>query len=187
MRIGFTDRLRPDAREFVAWLGRCGLDVEILSGDRAPTVRATAEAVGIGRWRAAAGPADKLARLEELRARGRRVLMIGDGLNDAPSLAAAHASISPSTGADVTQNAADVVFQGEGLGGAAFAVETARRARRLVLQNFALAAGYNVLAIPLAVAGMVTPLIAAAAMSASSIVVTLNALRLARAGGKPLG
>ena len=185
VRFRFADRLRPDAAAFVQWLKRQGFGVELFSGDRAPAVRSAAESLGIDAWKAEARPADKLARLDALKQAGRRVLMVGDGLNDAPSLAGADASISPATGADLAQTAADIVFQGERLESVALAIRTARRARRLVFQNFALAAAYNALAVPLAVAGHVTPLIAAAAMSASSIAVTLNALRLGRAGRSP--
>ncbi len=185
VRFRFADRLRPDAAAFVSWLQRQGFGVELWSGDRAPAVRSAADALGIGIWKAEARPADKLARLEALKQAGRRVLMVGDGLNDAPSLAGADASISPAAGADLAQTAADIVFQGERLESVAIAIGIARRARRLVFQNFALAAAYNALAVPLAVAGHVTPLIAAAAMSASSIAVTVNALRLGRAGRSP--
>ena len=185
VRFRFADRLRPDAADFVQWLKRQGFGVELFSGDRTPAVRSTAESLGVDAWKAEARPADKLARLDALRQSGRRALMVGDGLNDAPSLAGADASISPAAGADLAQTAADIVFQGDRLESVAIAIRTARRARRLVFQNFALAGAYNALAVPLAVAGHVTPLIAAAAMSASSIAVTLNALRLARAGRSP--
>ncbi len=185
VRFRFADRLRPDAAALVQWLKRQGFGVELFSGDRAPAVRSTAESLGIDAWKAEARPADKLARLDALQQAGRHVLMVGDGLNDTPSLAGADASISPAAGADLAQTAADIVFQGDRLESVALAIRTARRARRLVFENFALAAAYNVLAVPLAVAGHVTPLIAAAAMSASSVAVTVNALRLGRAGRSP--
>ena len=164
-------------------LTAAGASVEILSGDRAPAVRQAAESLGIARYAAQQSPAEKIARLEAMVRDGRTPLMVGDGLNDAPALAAAHASISPSSAADVSQTAADFVFQGRCLQPLLETLTVARRSRRLALQNFGLAAAYNVVAIPLAMAGFVTPLIAALAMSGSSILVTLNALRLRRAKG----
>jgi Cu2+-exporting ATPase len=133
---------------------------------------------GIGTWRAGVRPDGKIARLSELSRQGRKVLMIGDGLNDAPALAAGHASLSPSSAADISQTAADAIFQGERLAPVLETIAVARRARAMSLQNFAIALGYNALFVPLAVAGLVTPLLAAIAMSASSIAVTANALRL---------
>jgi P-type Cu2+ transporter len=123
-------------------------------------------------------PADKIARLEELKAAGRRVLMIGDGLNDAPALAAGHASLSPSTATDIAQTAADAILQGERLTPVLEVLVVARASRRMALQNFAIALGYNCMFVPLAVIGLVTPLLAAIAMSLSSIAVTANAVRL---------
>lgn len=176
----FADAPRDDAAAVAAGLARGGCGLELLSGDREPAVEAVAQAVGIAAWRARQTPAGKCDRLADLAAAGRRVLMVGDGLNDAPALAAASVSMSPSTAVDVSQTAADVVFQGDRLAPVAEALAVARRADRLVKQNFALAFLYNAVTVPLAVAGFVTPLVAAAAMSASSLVVILNALRLAR-------
>jgi Cu2+-exporting ATPase len=185
VRFGFSETLRADAEAVVAKLQAKGLAVELLSGDRPATVAAIAERLGIAAWRAAQSPADKCARLAALADEGRKVLMVGDGLNDAPALAAAHVSLSPSSAADLSQTAADAVFQGAKLGPVVETLATARRAGALVHQNFALAFGYNLIAIPVAVAGLVTPLIAALAMSASSIAVISNALRLARVRRQP--
>jgi len=134
-------------------------------------------ALGISDWQAGLKPADKIAALEELKARGRRVLMIGDGLNDAPALAAAHVSLSPISAVDLAQAQADAVFLGERLQPVVDALAIAHRARRLMLQNLGLAVIYNAVAVPIAIAGLVTPLIAAVAMSGSSLLVTLNAVR----------
>ncbi|KAB2913362.1 MAG: metal-transporting ATPase [Hyphomicrobiaceae bacterium] len=174
----FEDRLRPDARDVVQQLRRSGYAVELLSGDRMTAVEAAAKEVGISVWRGRQGPAEKIAHLEGLKADGRKVIMVGDGLNDAPALAAAHASVSPSTAADVSQTAADAIFQGERLGSVVEVLAVAKAARKLALQNFAIAVAYNVMFVPLAVAGLATPLIAAIAMSTSSILVTANAVRL---------
>jgi Cu2+-exporting ATPase len=180
IRFAFADAPRPDSGAVVAELKRRGLKLELLSGDREATVRRIADQLGIDTWQAARTPADKVARLEQLKAEGRKVLMVGDGLNDAPALAAAHVSASPSTAVDVSQTAADVVFQGHRLGPVAEVLRVAVSSRKLVKQNFVLALGYNVFTVPMAVAGFVTPLIAAIAMSTSSLVVIGNALRLSR-------
>lgn len=185
VRFTFTDPPRTDVAEVVAALKRRGLKVVLLSGDREPAVRAVADRLGIADWTAACTPEAKCARLSDLRRDGRTVLMVGDGLNDAPALAAADVSMSPSTAVDVSQTAADVVFQGHKLAPVLEVLEVARRADALVRQNFVLSFGYNLFTVPLAVAGFVTPLIAAAAMSTSSVVVIANALRLSgrRAAG----
>jgi Cu2+-exporting ATPase len=182
----FEDRLRPDAAAVVKRLAAQGLAVELLSGDRSASVAGVARSLGIGRWQAELTPDAKVARLEALAAEGRKVLMVGDGLNDAPALAAAHVSLSPTTAADISQTAADLLFQGERLGPVLEVLAVARRAQRLVRQNFVLAIGYNLIAVPLAVAGYVTPLIAAVCMSASSLIVTGNSLRLAWRRGRAL-
>ena len=180
VRFRFEDRLRPDAAQVVAALDRLGLSAEILSGDRTETVAGVAGDVGLKSWRALVTPGQKVQRLQDLAQQGKRVLMVGDGLNDAPALAAAHVSLSPSTAVDVTRTAADVVFQGDRLAPVLETLAVARRSRVLVVQNFVLAIGYNLVTVPLAVAGLVTPLIAAVAMSTSSLVVIANALRLTR-------
>lgn len=178
-RFDFGDRLRSDAAEAVARLRRTG-EVEICSGDRESIVAKTAGEVGIGSWLSGARPAEKAARLQSLAKEGKRVLMVGDGLNDAPSLAAAHVSVAPSSGTDLAQVSADLVFQGERLGAVALAIEVAQRASRLMRQNLAISLIYNLAAVPLAITGFVTPLVAAIAMSTSSILVIVNALRINR-------
>jgi Cu2+-exporting ATPase len=178
VRFSFDDPLRADAGEVVRSLQAQGKAVILLSGDRAPTVEGVARRLGLADWQAECAPREKVARLEKLVAGGKRVLMVGDGLNDAPALAAASVSLSPASAADISQTAADAVFQGERLRPVLEVLDVARRSGRLVNQNFALAFGYNVVAVPLAMAGFVTPLIAAVVMSASSLAVTGNALRL---------
>jgi Cu2+-exporting ATPase len=172
--------LRPDAKAMIAALQKRNIQLEILSGDREPAVQAAARALGIGEWRAGVTPADKIARIEDLKRGGHKVLMVGDGLNDAPSLAAAHVSMSPISAAHLSQATADLVFLGKPLAPVVAAVDYARKALSLMRQNLWLAVGYNVLAVPIAISGVVTPLIAAAAMSGSSVLVMLNALRARR-------
>jgi len=174
-------QLRPDARATVAALQARGITVEILSGDREPAVRAAAQSLGISEWRAGVTPADKIARIEDLKQQGFKVMMVGDGLNDAPSLAAAHVSMSPISAAHLSQATADLVFLGKPLAPVVAAIDFSRKALRLMRQNLWLAVAYNFLAVPIAIAGFVTPLIAAAAMSGSSVLVMLNALRARRA------
>ena len=176
--FSFRDDLRADAPAAVATLQAAGFAVELLSGDGAQRVAAAARAAGITRWQGRCRPADKIARLDALSRQGRKVLMVGDGLNDAPALAAGHASVSPSTAADISQTASDAVFQGEALMPVVEVLGVARMQRRMALQNFAIALAYNAVSVPLAMAGHVTPLVAAIAMSTSSIAVTVNALRL---------
>jgi len=170
-------RLRPDAKPVIAALKARNIGVEILSGDREPAVRAAADALGIPEWRAGVTPADKIARIAQLKQRGAKVLMVGDGMNDAPSLAAAHVSMSPISAAHLSQATADLVFLGRPLVPVVAAIDASHKALHLMRQNLWLAIGYNVLAVPVAISGILTPLIAAAAMSSSSILVMLNSLR----------
>jgi Cu2+-exporting ATPase len=181
-RIPIRQELRADALAVTQALRARGLDLVILSGDRPAAVEPVAARLGIRQWLAGLTPAEKIAAIELLKAEGRRTLMVGDGLNDAPALAAAHASISPITAAHLTQAHADALFLGERLMPVLRAVVMARNARALMRQNLILTVIYNALAVPFAMAGMVTPLFAALAMSGSSMLVTLNAIR-ARFGG----
>lgn len=178
VRIALAEALRPNARAVVALLTREGVPVTILSGDRPEAVVDVAGRLGVVDWRAGMAPAEKLAVLRDMAEAGEKVLMVGDGINDGPALAAAHCSMSPADGADLSRTAADMVIMAPGLEAVWTARRAAAAAHRHVLQNFGIAIAYNVVAIPLACAGYVTPLIAALAMSSSSILVTLNALRL---------
>ncbi|KUF12622.1 heavy metal translocating P-type ATPase [Pseudoponticoccus marisrubri] len=174
----FTDRLREGAAETVAALKSAGHRVILLSGDTTAAVETLARRLDIPHWMAEALPQDKVARIEALTAEGRHVLMVGDGLNDTAALTAAHASISPASALDAARVASDIVLLGRSLAPIPQALTTATKATRRIRENFTIATWYNVIAVPLAVAGLCSPLIAALAMSASSITVSLNALRL---------
>jgi len=174
----FNDPLRADAAAVAGRLRSLGYGIELMSGDRTAIVAAAAGACGIARWEAEVRPERKVARIEELKRAGRKVLMVGDGLNDAPALAAGYASMAPASATDISQTAADAVFQGSRLAPLIETLAVAKAARRAAVGNFAIAIGYNLLFVPLAMAGYVTPLIAAIAMSASSITVTANAIWL---------
>ncbi len=174
----FADRLRDGAEEAVTALQKSGKEVYLMSGDTAPAVEDLADRLGIRHWLAEALPADKSARIQELSDKGARVLMVGDGLNDTAALAAAHVSISPASALDAARVASDIVLLGSDLSPVAAGCKTAEAAIRRIRENFRIATLYNVIAVPLAVVGLATPLIAALAMSTSSITVSLNALRL---------
>lgn len=173
----FGDALRPDATAAIERLRAEGFTPRLLSGDAAAVVETIGDTLGID-GSARMDPADKCRIVDEFAARGRKVLMVGDGLNDGPAMKRAFVAMAPSSGTDVSQLVADLVFFGDKLMPVPIAVAAARRTMRVVRQNFALAIGYNVLAVPLAIAGQVTPLIAALAMSGSSLIVVANALRL---------
>ena len=180
LRFALDEDLRDGAADAVATLAGMNLAGEILSGDAAPAVERVRRLLGLGGAQSGMKPADKIARLDDLRAQGIRVLMVGDGLNDTAALAAAHVSMAPATASDAGRAAADLVFLRDDLRAVPQAVGLARRTGRIVRQNFGLAILYNSIAVPLAVAGLVTPLIAAIAMSASSVAVVANSLRLNR-------
>jgi len=177
IRFSFVDPVRADVAETVAALKARGLSVEILSGDLPGPVERAAAAANVERWRAGCTPADKATVIDDLARAGRKVLMVGDGLNDAGALAKAHAAMAPGTALEASQNAADLVFSGEGLMTVVDTLDVARSARKRALENFGLAALYNLVAAPAAMLGLVNPFVAAIAMSGSSLVVTLNALR----------
>jgi Cu2+-exporting ATPase len=178
-RFAFEDRLREGAIQAVAELRRRGFRILLLSGDQAHAVDPIADQLGIVERAAQVSPNEKLARIDALSKEGRKVLMVGDGLNDAPALSGAHVSIAPASAADVGRNAADFVFLHADLRSVVAAVDIATRSGRLIRQNIGLAIAYNAIAVPFAVLGHVTPLIAALAMSLSSIIVVGNSLRLA--------
>ncbi|EPX85543.1 heavy metal translocating P-type ATPase [Salipiger mucosus] len=176
--LRFTDSLREGAREAVQALLEGGKRVILMSGDTTPAVESLANRLNIPQWMAEALPADKAARVQALTDEGARVLMVGDGLNDTAALAGAHVSISPASALDAARVASDIVLLGRSLAPLPEALGVARRATRRIRENFGIATWYNVIAVPLAIAGLCSPLIAALAMSASSITVSLNALRL---------
>ncbi len=182
VRFQFADRLRHDATATVTALRKRGLSVEILSGDVERAVARAAEGAGISKWRAHLAPIEKSKAIDDLKADGCKVLMVGDGLNDAAALSRAHASIAPGAAIDASQNAADLVFEGDGLMAIVQAIDISRAARARALENFGFSALYNVVAAPMAIFGLVNPFFAAIAMSGSSLVVTLNALRMHWAG-----
>ena len=183
LRFGFSEHLRTDAVETVARLRRMGLTVRLLSGDRTGAVQRLAEQLGITEWQAECRPADKVAVITAWQSAGAHVLMVGDGLNDGPALSSASVSASPSSATELSQNVADLVYQGRKLAPVAVAIDTARKSRRVMRQNLAMALGYNALVVPLAMAGQVTPWLAAAAMSLSSLIVMANSARV-RSSGK---
>ena len=179
-RFALREAIRADAADALRALRALGLRVHLSSGDAAAPVAAIAGALAIDDAHARQRPEDKLALVRRLQAQGRVVAMVGDGLNDAPVLAGADVSIAMDSGAALAQRAADLVMTGPTLARIPVAVQVARRTRGVIRQNFGWALGYNLLAVPLAASGLVTPWIAALGMAGSSLVVTLNALRLTR-------
>jgi Cu2+-exporting ATPase len=176
--LTFAETLRDGAVDAVTRLRAAGYHVAVFTGDTADAAGRLATQLDIADVRSDMRPEEKLAAIEDMTARGSRVLMVGDGLNDTAALAAAHASMSPASALDASRAASDIVLLGRSLAEIPDAVATAKSARARVIENFTIAAAYNMIAIPIAVIGLATPLAAAVAMSASSITVLLNALRL---------
>lgn len=174
----FVDRVRPGTRDCITGLQSLGVEIILMSGDAEPAVRALADSLGIDQWHATAHPEDKMTMIGTLAQQDGMTLMVGDGINDAAAMAQADISIAPSSALDVTRVAASIVLVGDDLGRIPEGIRLARLARRRVLENFTIAGGYNAVAVPLALAGLATPLAAAIAMSTSSIAVTLNSMRL---------
>ncbi len=176
--LTFEDEIRPEALRTITALRAAGLDITLLSGDADRPVELLAQRLGIEHWIARATPAEKVAFLDARRAEGRRVLMVGDGLNDAAALAAAYVSMSPASAVDASRASADFIITGNGIDRVLSSWQLARQARRRILENFVFAFSYNIITVPVAFAGLVTPLFAAIAMSGSSLIVCLNAMRL---------
>lgn len=183
----FGETLREGASRLLRSLRARNLEVLILSGDSEPAVRQVAAAVEVRQFLSDLLPGDKVNAIEELQRKGCKVLMVGDGINDAPALRAAYVSMAPSSASDIGRSAADFVFLGESLSVIDESLQAVTAATRLVRQNFALAAIYNIVSLPLALAGYVTPLIATLAMSSSSVLVIANALRLSVPGPERKG
>lgn len=177
-RIALRSQLRDGAVELVKGWQDLGLNIHLVSGDDANETSRIAGALNIDTWQAATQPADKIAYINALTAQGAHVLMVGDGLNDTGALAAAYASVSPATAADASRAASDIVLLNDSLRPLIELPLVARAARARIKENFAISTVYNLIAVPIALAGFATPLLAAIAMSTSSITVLLNALRL---------
>jgi Cu+-exporting ATPase len=178
--LALADKVRPSSSAAVARLKAAGIAVVMLTGDNAVTAQAVARAVGIADFRADVLPADKAEAVRELKARGVVTGMVGDGVNDAPALAAADVSFAIGTGADVAIEAADITLVRNDLGAVVDAIMLSRATLSKIRQNLFFAFAYNVLGIPLAAAGLLNPVIAGAAMAASSVSVVGNALLLRR-------
>jgi P-type Cu+ transporter len=179
-RIAFADRLRPTSITAVARLHKLGIECVMLTGDHPDAAKAIANQAGIQDWRARVKPQEKSAAVSALKADGRIVGMAGDGVNDAPALASADVSFGMASGSDIALEAADITLMRSDLNSVADAVELSRAVMRKIRQNLFLAFFYNVLALPLAAAGLLNPVIAGAAMALSSVSVVSNALLLKR-------
>ncbi len=178
--IGVADRIKPSAAEAIARLRGSGLEVAIVTGDRWSTANAVAAQVAVDRVLAEVYPEDKVNEVIRLQGQGHRVMFVGDGINDAPALAQANVGVALGSGTDVAIAAADITLPGNDLEGAVDARDIARRTYAVIRQNLVWAFAYNVVMIPLAIVGVITPMLAAGAMALSSVTVVTNALRLRR-------
>ena len=185
--LTLRDRIRDEARETVSGLQALGIAVQLFSGDTPEAVSRVAQELGIQQARGGLLPADKLAALRDLQAAGHTVAMVGDGVNDAPVLSGAHVSIAMASGVELAHNSADMILQSNYLLALLEAVKQARATLRIVHQNIGWALAYNLLALPVAAAGLLTPWLAALGMSLSSLLVVFNALRLLRRSPAPGG
>ena len=172
------DEIRAESKNAIKQMKALGLKVSLLSGDSINAVKSVAETLGIENYQPRLLPADKLNALQKMQSRGHVVVMIGDGVNDAPVLAAANVSIAMGKGSQLAQASADMILLNENLNQLPFAFDLARRMQAVIRQNFSWAIVYNLVAIPIAAMGYITPWMAAIGMSLSSILVVLNALRL---------
>ena len=176
----FQDSLRGDARGCLQALDTAGIRTEMISGDDVIVTQETAEILGLKHWKGEVSPKEKMKIIHQRSHEGRFPLMVGDGINDAPAIAAANSSASLTGASDISRSASDIILQGDNLAALPKAIQVAQQAQRRVFENLSLAVIYNLMAIPLAVFGFVNPLIAALAMSGSSLLVMLNALRMVR-------
>jgi len=177
---GMIDPPRPEAIDAVRACQSAGIRIKMITGDHPITARAIAEQVGIGQVEARVQPDRKAERIRKIQQEGKRVAMVGDGINDAPALAQADRGIAIGTGTDVAIESSDITLLSDDLGGVATAIRLSRRTFRTILQNLGWAFGYNTAAIPLAAAGLLNPIIAGGAMAFSSVSVVLNSIRLYR-------